>query len=96
MKNYFSTQKILDKVIIGGYYKCGGLMCLSLRKARLAGEISWLQEFLVRRKIMRYLRTTGSVALCHALYRSKLPLSGKDLMAVYTDWHNRPKLMRRR
>lgn len=94
MKNYFSTQKILDKVIIGGYYKSGGLMCLSLRQARLAGVISRLQEFLVRGKIMRYLRTTGTITLGSALYSSKLPRTGKDLMAVYTDWQGRPKLLR--
>lgn len=100
MKN---LQEIFNKAIDLGYYQGyrGKIyMCFALTDMRDDCVISAWECFRARRKIKQYLyeidnAKSGYSYACTlelSLLRRGLPHEDKDLLAIYKDWKNRPRV----
>lgn len=92
-------QEIFNIVIDAGFYDPRGrvthdlsrlFMRLALDSAAIEHRITRYQCIIAQNAIKKYLVGTGY--LTEALAANGLPYGPEDLLAVYTDWANRPEL----
>jgi len=74
-------------------------MCIALKDAYESLGLITREEYIVTTQcIVEYLEELGihdpeEGTLAHALYANNLPNTEDDLLAIYKDWDNRPRIL---
>lgn len=89
------VQTIFDKVIASGRYSEARtlFMCTALAACLHADTLTYEEVLAAKNEIDHYLGDYNTLE--RALIGAGLPRQFKDRLAIYRDWANRPKLLRK-